>query len=217
MAAIIYSKLQLIQRIKKHIADGFPNSSFSATDNEVLLYIDEALAFNLIGQVYANAKIEGALAVPEAYLVTYNLTLSQDMVTGYWFSALPQPPVSLPLGYSISRVYPAMSQYGEGQDFVAIKAKRVSYRKNLPLPPTGRYWVENKKIWFAASDNTSLLGIPFYVQMACTRTSDTSEAMNLPDDAIEGIFQNVTQKLIQRMQLPKDIILDNLPAGNKSS
>ena len=53
--------------------------------------------------------------------------------------------------------------------------------------------------------------------MAKTRTESLTETLNLPDDAIEGIFQNVVNKLIQRMQLPKDIIADDVSAGNKSS
>ena len=41
--------------------------------------------------------------------------------------------------------------------------------------------------------------------------------MTLPDDQLEAIFNNVVAKLKDRMQLPKDIIKDDLPAGNKGS
>jgi hypothetical protein len=219
MASLIsYTKRQLIQRVRQHIANDFPDSEFSTTENEVLLYIDQALAFNMVGQVYGMAKIEGNLAVPEAYLTTYTMTsISQDTPSGYWYSTLPQPPVSLPLGYSISRVYAAEAGSGQSMDFFPIKAKRVAYRKYMPMPTGARYWVTGSKLWLAANDGSSLNQYTVYVEMAKTRTENINEVMELPDDAIEAIFQNVVAKLKDRLQLPKDIIQDDISSGNKSS
>lgn len=219
MASLVaYTKQQLIERIKKHIADGFPNSSFSATDREVVLYIDSAIAFTMVGQVWNNAKVEGNIAMPEAYLTTYTLsTLQQDTPSGYWYSTLPQPPVSLPLGYSINRVYAAAAGSGQSQDLFPIKAKRTGYRNLMPLPQGARYWVTGSKIWMAANDGSSLLSYTIYVEMAKSRTESLSEILNIPDDAIEAVFKSVTDKLIQRMQLPKDIIQDDISSGNKTS
>lgn len=215
MASLIsYTKLQLIQRIKQHIADGFPNDDFSVSDNETLLYIDQALAYILVGQVYANAKVEGNIAMPEAWLTTYNVsTPSLDTPSGYWYCTLPQPPVSLPLGYSINRVYAAQAGSGQSMDFFLIKAKRVGYRRYMPMPTGGRAWVDGSKLWLAANDGSSLSGYTFYVNMAKTRTENINETMNLPDDAIEVIFQNVVAKLIQRIQTPRDIVKDFQPEG----
>jgi hypothetical protein len=218
MAAIAYTKAQLVERIKKHISDGFTTSDFSTTDNEVLLYIDSALAFGLVGQVYANAKVEGTLVMPEAYLTTYTLAeLQQDSISGYWFSTLPQPPVNLPLGYSINRAYFGLESSGQSREIYPIRAKRVGYRINMPMPTGARYWVEGSKFWVASSDGGSLLGLPVYVQMASTRTTNMTDTMNLPDDALEAIFTSVVAKMKDRLQLPKDIIKDDVSAGNKSS
>lgn len=219
MASLIaYTKKSLIERIKKHIADGFPSNEFTTTDNEVLLYIDQAAAFNLIGQVYGNAKIEGSLATPEAYLTTYELpALLQDSVSGYWYTTLPQPPVNLPLGYSINRVFFGSDGTGQSRECLPIKAKRVGYRVNLPMPEGARYWVENSRIWVAASDGQALSNQTLFTQMAKTRTESITETLALPDDAIEAIFNSVVGKLIQRMQLPKDVIVDGIGAGNKTS
>jgi hypothetical protein len=219
MASLIaYTKQQLVERIRRHMSNGFPTSDFSASVNEVLLYIDQALAYTLVGQVYAGAKVEGNIAIPEAWLTTYTLpSLAQDTPSGFWYSTLPQPPVSLPLGYSISRVYAAQAGSGQSQDFLPIEAKRVSYRRHLPMPTGPRYWVEGTKIWMAMNDASSLYGYTIYAVMAKTRTESLTETMNLPDDAIEMIFQNVVAKLKDRMQIPADIIQDDLPAGNKGS
>ncbi len=219
MASLIaYTKKQLIQRIRQHIANDFPSADFSTTENETLLYIDQALAFNLVGQVYAQAKIEGNIAVPEAYLTTYLLpALQQDSVTKQWYTTLPQPPISLPIGYSIDRGYFANSADGLGKNVFFIKAKRVAYRNSMPRPQGVNASIEGSKIILDASDGSSLLGQNFYVRMASTRTSSLSDTMNVPDDALEMIFNNVVMKLKDRLQLPKDVIQDDISAGNKSS
>lgn len=218
MASVVsYTKKSLIERIKRHMNDGFTEASFGASDREIMLYIDEAVAFSLVGQAYEGAKVEGNLVVPEAYYTTYSLTLLQDTVTSEWYTTLPQPPVSLPLGYSINRVYFASTMNGVSQEVLPISAKRTGYRNNMPRPSGAEYKVENSKIMVTANDGSPLAGLNLYVQMAKTRTDDINELMAVPDDAIEGIFNKVIAKMTNRIQLPKDIINDNLPAGNKTS
>lgn len=216
--ALTYSWLQLIQRIQRHVNNNWPGKDFNISDNEMLLYINEAMSTGVIGQVYGGAKVLGSLEMPDAYEMTFQLAaLAQDSVTGNWFSTLPQPPLSLPLGYSINRVYFANSTDGEGVDCLPIKAKRVGYRKNMPMPLGVRYWIENSKIWLAASDGSSLLNQDCYIQMPSTRAVSVTDAINLPDDATEMIFTKVVARIKDRLQLPQDIIADDLPQGNKSS
>lgn len=206
----------LIQRIRKHISNGYANDDFSTSDREIMLYIDEALAFNAVGQIYNGAKVLGSLEVPEGYLTRYALAaLVQDQITGEWYTTLPQPPVSLPLGYSITRCYFANAQNGVSQEILPIKAKRVPYRNNLPRPAGAEYKISNgSTIFITANDGSPLYGVPVYVEMLNTRTSSMTDVLNLPDDAIEGIFINVTQKLKDRYGMPKDIIKDDIGAGN---
>jgi hypothetical protein len=218
MASVVpQTKKMLIERLKRHMNDGFPSASFGASDREILLYIDEAVAFAMVGQAYEQAKIEGNICVPEAYLTTYSLSLLQDINTTEWYTTLPQPPVSLPLGYSISRVYFASTMNGVSQEVLPITAKRRGYRNNMPRPGGAEYWVEGSRLWITANDGAPLNGLNLYVSMAKSRTDDINETLNFPDDIIEGVFNKVVAKLTNRLQLPKDIISDNLPAGNKGS
>lgn len=217
MASLVsYTKKMLIQRIRKHVSNGYANDDFSTSDREIMLYIDEALAFNAVGSIYNGAKVLGTLEVPEGYLTRYALAaLIQDQVTGEWYATLPQPPVSLPLGYSITRCYFASTQFGVSQEILPIKAKRAPYRNNLPRPSGAEYKISNgSTIFITANDGSPLAGIPVYVEMLNTRTSSMTDVLNLPDDAIEGIFMNVTQKLKDRYGMPKDIIKDDIGAGN---
>lgn len=216
MASIIpYTKKMFIQRIRKHTSNSrFINDAYAASDREIMLYIDEALAFNLVGQVYTMAKVEGTLVVPEAYYTTYSLpALLQDTITSRWYTTLPQPPVSLPLGYSIDQVYFASTVNGVSQSVYPIERKRLAYRNDMPFPNGARYWVEGSKLWIVANNGEPLFGLTLFASMIKTRTEDMTELMNLPDDALEQIFNNVVQKLNQRYGEPKDVINDNLGAG----
>ena len=85
------------------------------------------------------------------------------------------------------------------------------------MPLGVRYWVENGKIWLAASDGSSLLGQDCYIQMPSTRAINLTDQINLPDDATEMIFTKVLARLKDRLQLPQDIIADDVAPGNKSS
>lgn len=213
---ITYTKKLLVQRIRQDLANDFPDSEFSISEREVLLHIDQALAYNAVGQVYNGAKVLGTLEVPEGYLTRYALsTLVQDPITSEWYATLPQPPVSLPLGYSITRAYFANGQNGISQEILPIKAKRAAYRNNMPRPAGAEYKVVNGSIiYITANDGTPLFNIPVYVEMLNTRTSSMTDTLNIPDDAIEGIYNLAYPKLLQRYKNPKDVISDDIGAGN---
>lgn len=219
MAALPYTKKLFLQRIRKHVSnDRLTGDDFNISDNELILYIDQAAAFQIVGQTYAGARIDGALAMPEAYLITYQLgTLTQDDASGYWYTSLPQPPLSLPLGYSVNQVYTKSPGNGVSQPFFMIKAKRVARRLNMPMPDGVRCWIENNTIWFAANNNMSLAGLPIYIQMPSARTTDVNAVMNMPEDDLEAVFMNVVNKIKDRYGIPQDTIKDDLGQGNKSS
>ncbi len=200
------------------MANQFPNDDWVITPNEMLLYINEAMSSGIIGQVYSGAKILGAMEMPEAYIVQFELSaLTQDTISGKWTTTLPQPPLSLPLGYSVNRVYPANASLGQGQDVILLKAKRVGRRKNMPLQFGVYGEIQNKKLILWASNGTPLLNEVFYVEMPSTRAVNLTDAMPLPDDAAEMIFNKVVARLSNRLQIPHDVIQDGLPAGNKTS
>lgn len=216
--ALTYTWKQFIQRIRQHIVNDFPSSEFNTTENEVLLYINEAMAYGLVGSVWNGAKMLGALEVPDAYEMTLQLAaLKFSSVRRKWYSTLPQPPIGLPLGYSINRIYFANGAYGEGVDALPIKSKRIGYRNNMPKPFAISYQVENDIIWLEASDGSSLLNQKCFVQMPITRAQSVTDAVNLPDDAQKIIFDLVVARMKDRLQLPQDIIQDDLTQGNKSS
>ncbi len=216
MASLIsYTKGVLVERLRRDIANDFPDDDFSISENEVLLHIDQAVAFNAVGQIFNNAKVLGTLEVPEGYITRYELSaLVQDGITGEWYATLPQPPVSLPLGYSISRCFFASADNGISHEILPIKAKRAGYRNLMPKPAGAQYTVNGKRINITANDGSPLTGLTVFVEMLNTRTSSMDDVMDLPDDAIEGIYNLAYAKLVQRYKMPKDVISDNIGGGN---
>jgi len=210
---------QYIERLSRHINKDFAGDDFTISDNELLLYINEALSYGLVGQVWNNSKLLGYMEVPDAYLAQFELpALTQDTVSGYWTTTLPQPPISLPLGYSVNRIYPATTGFGQGNDVILIKAKRVGRRKNMPMQFGVRGWITGQKLWLAASDGSSLFGQPFYCEMPSTRpVTDLDSPITIPDDASNLIFDSVIKKIMNRLQIPSDFIQDDQPAGNKEN
>jgi hypothetical protein len=127
---------------------------------------------------------------------------------------LPQPPVSLPLGYSISRAYFADGSNGVSQEILPIKAKRAGYRNLMPRPAGAQYTVNGGRINITSSDGAPLYGLPVFVEMLNTRTSSMTDTMDLPDDHIEQIYSLAMTKCRERYKNPKDILKDNIGAGN---
>jgi len=217
MAIVPYTKKMLLQRIKRHVANGFPNDAFSVSDKEVVLYIDQAIAFLIVGKAYEIAKIEGSLEVPEAFLVTFNLgNPAQDTNTGNWSLTLPQTPLSLPIGYSVSHVYFANASNGQSMDVFPIKNKRLGFREYMPKPTGCFYWVENNTLWLASTVGAPLLNQNVFVQMPVSRTENMNEEMAIADDIIQPVFDTVVKEMTNRYMQPKDIVNDDLPAGNNS-
>lgn len=214
--AIAYTKQMFIERVKKHLADGFPHSSFPITDNEILLLIDANIPVVMKGQMFENSKNIGVFETPEAYLVTYELETVQDTTTQEWVATLPQPPVALPIGYSITRAYYSMDGF-QTNDVFWVKGKRAAYRDYLPKAAAIYARVVGSELRLKGNENQILNEYNIFVEMPTSRTVSKSDVMNLPDDAISMIFDKTIVTLAQRYNLPQDIVKDNLPAGNKSS
>jgi hypothetical protein len=214
--AVAYTVKMLIERIRIHMANNFPSDESSLSINQVLLHVSQALSFNMVGQVYAGAKLEGLLDMPEGYLATYSLTLTKDEATRNWYGDLPHPPVSLPIHTAIKEVYFASSAEGQSDSVMLIKGRRVAFRRFMPLPNGNRAWLDGSRIIVASSNGNGFLDKTLYVRMAKSRVTDITEDLNIPDDAIEAIFTSVTKKLSERFNTPQDVVKDDVPAGNKA-
>lgn len=218
MSVVTYNKQQIIERVKKHLNDGFPHQDFTISDNEILLYIDSAIPFVLKGEMFDNAKITGVFETPEAYLATYEITpLTKYTPTNEYVGDLPQAPLGLPTGYNITDAWISRSGFGRGQSIFITSSKRNPYRNFLPKPSGLFARIEGDKIYLQSYNGTPLIDVNLYVQMPISRTDSLTAALNIPDSAIEPIFNQTIKTILQRYNIPQDIVKDGLPAGNKTS
>jgi hypothetical protein len=212
-----YTKKALVERIKRHINNDFPNTDFKVSDSEILLYIDSAIPFVMKGEIFENAKVTGVFEVPEAYLVTYLLSpITRNAATNEWKATLPQTPLALPSGYAITDVYASQDGQGRGQSFYPTNTKRVPYRNLMPKPSGSFYRVNSNIIYFQATNGAPLNELDVYVEMPISRTASLDDVMNVPDSALENIFLTVIKNITNRYQLGKDNILDNEPKNPKT-
>lgn len=216
--AITYSKRQLYERITKHLNDGWPGNDWKVTLNETVLYIDSAIPAVLKAQMFENAKVFNIFEVPDSYLVTYLITpLTKNTPTNEWKGTLPQTPLEIPTGYNITDAYISQPGFGKGQSIIFTQTKRVPYRDNMPKIAAVYARIETNIIYLQSYNGMPLNGQNLYVQMPISRTDSVDDIMSLPDGAIDLIFNKVVATILQRYQIPQDIVADNLPPGNKSS
>jgi len=214
---IPYSKRMLIERVSRHFNSGFAGNDFNITTEEMCLYIDAAIPFVLKGQMYEGAKVDGVFEVPDAYLVTYEFTVTNKKdATAEWYVTLPQPPLALPKGYDIPNVYLSISN-GRTLNGLPLSNKRASYRNLMPKPNGFFYRVEGYVMYLQANNNQPFLNEKLFVQMPISRTASMDDPMAIPDDAISPLFDMVIAKCKDRLGIPQDVVDDNLPAGNKQS
>lgn len=210
-----YSIRMMVQLIRRYLNNTFVGDSFSISTNEIALHIWKSASDKIVQLAYKNAQMEAALSVAEAFLETYSIPVTeQDPITQYWIITLPQPPISLPLGYSINDAYFVDTTYGKSQPIFLIKAKRVSYRNFMPMPTGIRGWVEGLTMWLVASNNMSLLNGTARVSMPTARISDLDAPFHLPDDIVTAIYDEVVTKLSERFKEPRSDIKSGEPAGN---
>lgn len=215
--AINYSRRTLIQRCIQDVSKDFPSSEFPISENEVHLYLDQAIAFTCVGNIYAGAKLSGVLEVPEGYLATFQMdALVQDVNTGEWYATLPQVPLSLPIGYSVTDAYLANPTNGQSQSVLWVKAKRRPFRDFMPKPSGIHGRLENERIYLKATNGQPLSEETLFVQMPSTRNTDLDAILTIPDDAIESVFEAVTAKMRRRLGMPLDAIKDDLPVNTKT-
>lgn len=204
-----------VQLVRRFLNNTFPSDSFALSTNEIMLHIDQSIADKIPKLAYQNAQFEGVLAVAEAFLVTFSIVgLVQDPITLFWSAKLPQPPLSLPLGYSINDAYFTGPSFGKSVSIYLVKAKYVSYRDELPMPPGPLGWVEGSTFWIKTVGGFSLNGMTLKVQMPTARTTDLDAPFNMPDDILWICYNEVITRLMERFKVPRDNIKDNEPAGN---
>ena len=203
------------ERIQRRIFNGWPSIAANITANETYLYLYEAIAAVITQKSEKGLAIEGIRAIPEGFITTYTFTtLARDTTTGYYTVSLPQPPVGLPLGYSI--VSPYFAQSGiTSYPLIAVHPFQRGYYGKLPTPNYGAYYfVENSVMYIDMVGNDPVSAGTLYVPMQSPRsaTGQDTDVINMPDEAMSMVFDMVVKKLTDRLDVPADNVNDGIYA-----
>lgn len=205
----------LIERIKKFIENGWPTITFTSTDNEILLYVYEAVGQAIVTASNQGLQIDGIRSLPEGYITEFSFDMSvipTDVDTNNKIIDLPAPPVSLPLGYSISAPY--FTGLGSSSyPLIAIESHTRGYALKLPTPNFGvYYYIQGSKMNLVSPSAADLSSFKLKVPMMSPRSQNGSmdDQLNIPDDQMGPIFDTVTNRLIKKHAQPKDNVNDGI-------
>jgi len=200
----------LIEQIRRLYYGGVPGDDANLTENEVNLYINQAIAY--VAKVnYTDAiKLDGVETVSDAFYATFkNLTLTLDSDTGYWYASLPHPPLGLSRGYGISSVTFPVST-GLAKAPVAISPREIDIIDNLKKPPSKIFfWAEGGRLYFK-SPYYNLNGKTPIVRMVSAESSDLTAEVNVPGEHISEMINWILNQLKVRKGMPEDTTNDGL-------
>ena len=199
----------LIEQIRRILYGGVPNDDASISENEINIYLNEALA--LMAKInYTDAiKLDGIETVSDIFYATFSgLAISKDNTTGYYYATLPQVPLGLARGYGISTVtFPTST--GLAKSPIPISVRELDYMDNLKQPPSKIfYWPEGKKLWFKSY--TNLVGKEAIIRMVSTESSTLDDELNVPQEYISDIINTVLNQLKIRKGTPEDSVNDGV-------
>jgi hypothetical protein len=204
-----------VERIKKFAENNWPDQKLDITSNEVLLYVYEAIGKAIADSSDKSYRETGIRSIPEGFITTYQILASsfvQDPVSGVYKFTMPSPPVNLPLGYSITAPYFG-GNASKSYPLIAVNPSQVGFFDKIEKPAYGVfYWVTNSIFNMQCDfDDLTDSGLVLYLSMQTPRslTSSDSDVISIPDDQLSIAFDIACQKLIARMNRPKDLASDS--------
>jgi hypothetical protein len=207
-----------IRRINRRIMNGYPSIASTLSDNEIEMYLIEAIATVMVQETNAQMQFDGVRSVPEGFITTYTITtFPKDVSTGLYKITLPHPPIGLPLGLSI--ISPYFAKNGTiSAPLIAIHSNQRGTYRLMPSPNFGAYyWVENSTMYIDSNGaDVTILGT-LYLPMPSPRpaTNSDSDLINLPDEAMSAVFDICVQKLTARLQTPMETTNSGVPIANQ--
>ena len=219
ITTITYGKF--VEQIKRFVSNGWPDIADNYTDNEILMYIYQMTAAEIVIASTNNMKYTGFFSTPEGFITNYDFPanlFNKDANTGYYYVTLPEPPVNLPIGYSIqSPVFVGLGS--ESFPLIWVQTFQRGYATKLPLPNYGVFCFVQNNTLFLDTQQQSLFnsGLTLRVPMLSSRstTGADTDLMNVSDDQQAAIFDMVVDKLTGRINRPQVLTNDgnNIPIG----
>ena len=205
---MVVTTSQMIDRVRRTYYNNYQSDASVLTDNEILLFINDAVATAITKQTNENYAITGIMSVPEGYISTFQITsLVKSADTGFYSATIPHPPLGLADSSGIQSCF-FVGVKGQSKPVIHVSPNEVDFFRFMPSPPLAAfYWIEGATLFVFAKTNlpsTTKLNI----RMTTMTTSNLDAPINVPPDAIDFVYTTVLGKLIQRKQIVSDDVLD---------
>lgn len=170
---------QLIELIQRDVNNGLPFDDAQITDNEISLWLSQAIATVMEERYKSSAELESITYMNDFYYATFkNRAVSRDSDTGYYYFELPQVPLGLPRGVSISGVYFKSAEGQLTETVIQIAPQEIDIMRGLPAPKNKVYgWAEGALFYMSSYKNIS--GLKAIVRMVTTKVDDCDD---IPDN-----------------------------------
>lgn len=199
----------IIEQIRRQYYGGIPSDDANLSENEVNMYLSQAIAYMAKINYTDSIKLDGIENVSDAFYATFKgISILKDNDTGYYYCTLPHPPVGLSRGYGISTVTFPVST-GLAKAPIPISPREVDYINEIKIPPSKIfYWAEGNQLYFKSYVN--LVGKFAIIRMISAENSDLNSELNVPEEYIADIINYVINQLKFRKSIPEDITNDGI-------
>lgn len=184
---------QLIELIQRDFNNGLPFDDAQLTNNEVSLWLNQAIASVMEDRYKKDSEIESINYMNDFYYATFkNRVVSADTDTGYYSFELPQVPLGLPRGISIAGVYFKSAEGQLTETVVQIAPQEIDIMRGLPSAKNKIYgWAEGSLFYMISYKK--ITGLKAIVRMVTTKINDC-------DDVPDNIGLAATDLVIKRLR-----------------
>jgi hypothetical protein len=188
------TRAQLVELIQRDINNGLPFDDAQITDNEISLWLGQAIATVMEERYRKDSEMESITYMNDMYYATFkNRLVSKDTDTGYYYFSLPQVPLGLPRGISIAGVYFKSAEGQLTDTVIQIAPQEIDIMRVLPMPKNKVFgWTEGSTFYMMSYKN--LKDLKAIVRMV------TSEATPDSTDIPDNIGLAATDLVIRRLK-----------------
>ncbi len=193
------TRAQLIELIQRDLNNGLPHDDAQVSDNEIGLWLSQAIATVMEERYKASAELESVTYMNDFYYATFkNRSVSKDTDTGYYYFCLPQVPLGLPRGISIAGVYFKSAEGQLTETVVQIAPQEIDIMRGIPMPKNKIYgWAEGDQFYMMSYKN--IKDLKAIVRMVTTKIEDN-------DDIPDNVGAQAADLVIRRLKSRANVI-----------
>lgn len=201
------TKAQIIELIQRDLNNGLPFDDAQVTDNEVSLWLGQAIATVMEDKYKKDAELESIIYMNDYYYATFkNRVVCKDNDTGYYYLNLPQVPLGLPRGISIAGIYFKSAEGQLTETVIQISPQEIDIMRTLPKPKNKIYgWAEGQVFYMMSYKN--IKDLKAIVRMVTSQFDDTTN--DIPDNIGVAAADLVIRRLKARTNV-QDISNDGI-------